>query len=52
MIREVAKDWVHLWRSADKFEAGTPAIVESIGWGLDRLRHSIAERIARTRHDL
>ncbi len=33
MIREVAKDWVTYGDPPHKFEAGTPAIVEAIGFG-------------------
>src|SRR5215211_8084794 len=33
MIREVARDWVTYGDPPHKFEAGTPAIVESIGLG-------------------
>jgi cysteine desulfurase/selenocysteine lyase len=33
MIREVAKDWVTYGDPPHKFEAGTPAIVQAIGFG-------------------
>src|ERR1700744_4916189 len=33
MIREVAKDWVTYGDPPHKFEAGTPAIVEAVGFG-------------------
>ena len=54
MIREVAKDWVTYGDPPHKFEAGTPAIVESIGLGaaIDYVGSIGKERIARHEHDL
>jgi len=54
MIREVAKDWVTYGDPPHKFEAGTPAIVESIGLGaaIDYVNSIGRERIARHEHDL
>jgi cysteine desulfurase/selenocysteine lyase len=54
MIREVAKDWVTYGDPPHKFEAGTPAIVESIGLGaaIDYVDSLGKERIARHEHDL
>jgi len=45
MIREVARDWVTYGDQPHKFEAGRPAIVESIGMGaaIDYV-HSIARK--------
>jgi cysteine desulfurase/selenocysteine lyase len=44
----------HLWRSAAQIEAGTPAIVESIGLGaaIDYVNSIGKERIAAHEHDL
>src|ERR1700726_68418 len=54
MIREVAKDWVTYGDPPHKFEAGTPAIVESIGLGaaIDYANSIGKERIAAHEHDL
>src|SRR5450432_394449 len=54
MIREVAKDWVTYGDPPHKFEAGTPAIVESIGLGaaIDYVNSIGKERIAAHEHDL
>jgi cysteine desulfurase/selenocysteine lyase len=54
MIREVAKDWVTYGDPPHKFEAGTPAIVESIGLNaaIDYVGSLGKERIARHEHDL
>src|SRR3954466_12674013 len=54
MIREVAKDWVTYGDPPHKFEAGTPAIVESIGLGaaIDYVNSIGKERIAKHEHDL
>jgi cysteine desulfurase/selenocysteine lyase len=54
MIREVARDWVTYGDPPHKFEAGTPAIVESIGLGaaIDYVNSIGKERIAAHEHDL
>src|ERR1700748_1057755 len=54
MIREVAKDWVTYGDPPHKFEAGTPAIVEAIGFGaaIDYVNSIGKERIAAHEHDL
>jgi len=54
MIREVAKDWVTYGDPPHKFEAGTPAIVESIGLGaaIDYVNSIGKDRIAKHEHDL
>src|SRR6201995_4223261 len=54
MIREVARDWVTYGDPPHKFEAGTPAIVESIGLGaaIDYVNSVGKERIAAHEHDL
>src|SRR4249919_3508980 len=54
MIREVAQDWVTYGDPPHKFEAGTPAIVESIGLGaaIDYVDSIGKERIAAHEHDL
>src|ERR1700678_4525404 len=54
MIREVAKDWVTYGDPPHKFEAGTPAIVESVGLGaaIDYVNSIGKERIAAHEHDL
>lgn len=54
MIREVAQDWVTYGDPPHKFEAGTPAIVESIGFGaaIDYVNSIGKDRIARHEHDL
>src|SRR5258707_1053145 len=54
MIREVAKDWVTYRDPPHKFEAGTPAIVESIGLGaaIDYVNSIGKERIAAHEHGL
>src|SRR5450631_4406015 len=54
MIREVAKDWVTYGDPTHKFEAGTPASVESIGLGaaIDYVNSIGKERIAAHEHDL
>src|SRR6202034_2195860 len=54
MIREVAKDWVTYGDPPHKFEAGTPAIVESIGLGaaIDYVNSIGKERIAAHEHEL
>ena len=54
MIREVARDWVTYGDPPHKFEAGTPAIVESIGLGaaIDYVNSIGKERIAKHEHDL
>src|SRR3954451_16263956 len=54
MIREVARDWVTYGDPPHKFEAGTPAIVESIGVGaaIDYVNSIGKERIAAHEHDL
>src|SRR5277367_2000688 len=54
MIREVARDWVTYGDPPHKFEAGTPAIVESIGLGaaIDYVNLIGKERIAAHEHDL
>src|ERR1700749_444147 len=54
MIREVAQDWVTFGDPPHKFEAGTPAIVESIGLGaaIDYVNSIGKERIAAHEHDL
>src|SRR6187401_165894 len=54
MIREVAQDWVTYGDPPHKFEAGTPAIVESIGLGaaIDYVNSIGKERIAAHEHDL
>jgi len=48
MIREVAKDWVTYGDPPHKFEAGTPPIVEAIGFGaaIDYVNSVGKERIA------
>src|SRR5580698_7545274 len=53
MIREVARDWVTYGDPPHKFEAGTPAIVESIGLGaaIDYVNSIGKERIAAHEHD-
>src|SRR5580692_7036556 len=52
MIREVARDWVTYGDPPHKFEAGTPAIVESIGLGaaIDYVNSIGKERIAAHEH--
>jgi cysteine desulfurase / selenocysteine lyase len=54
MIREVAQDWVTYGDPPHKFEAGTPAIVESIGFGaaIDYVNSIGRERIAKHEHEL
>src|ERR1700726_1716418 len=54
MIREVAKDWVTYGDPPHKFEAGTPAIVEAIGFGaaIDYVNSIGKERIAAHEHGL
>src|ERR1700674_788176 len=54
MIREVARDWVTYGDPPHKFEAGTPAIVESIGLGaaIDYVNSIGKERIAAHEHSL
>src|SRR4051794_14699001 len=54
MIREVARDWVTYGDPPHKFEAGTPAIVESIGLGaaIDYVNSIGKERIAAHEHGL
>src|SRR6202789_1358230 len=54
MIREVAKDWVTYGDPPHKFEAGTPAIVESIGLGaaINYVNSIGKERIAAHEHEL
>ena len=54
MIREVARDWITYGDPPHKFEAGTPAIVESIGLGaaIDYVNSIGKERIAAHEHDL
>jgi cysteine desulfurase/selenocysteine lyase len=54
MIREVTKDWVTYGDPPHKFEAGTPAIVQSIGLGaaIDYVNSIGRERIAAHEHDL
>src|SRR3569833_2311423 len=54
MIREVAQDWVTYGDPPHKFEAGTPAIVEAIGFGaaIDYVNSIGKERIAAHEHDL
>src|SRR6187431_3066349 len=54
MIREVARDFVSYGDPPHKFEAGTPAIVESIGLGaaIDYVNSIGKERIAAHEHDL
>lgn len=54
MIREVAQDWVTYGDPPHKFEAGTPAIVESIGLGaaIDYVNSIGKKRIAKHEHDL
>src|ERR1700681_3361984 len=54
MIREVAKDWVTYGDPPHKFEAGTPAIVEAIGFGaaIDYVNSIGKERIAAHEHEL
>ena len=54
MIREVARDWVTYGDPPHKFEAGTPAIVESIGLGaaIDYVSSIGKDRIAAHEHDL
>src|SRR5712672_1522239 len=52
MIREVARDWITYGDPPHKFEAGTPAIVESIGLGaaIDYVNSIGKERIAAHEH--
>ncbi len=54
MIREVTKDFVTYGDPPHKFEAGTPAIVQSIGLGaaIDYVNSIGRERIAAHEHDL
>ena len=54
MIREVAQGWVTYGDPPHKFEAGTPAIVESIGLGaaIDYVNSIGKERIAAHEHGL
>src|SRR6201998_3290606 len=54
MIREVARDWVTYGDPPHKFEAGTPAIVESVGLGaaIDYVNSIGKERMAAHEHDL
>ncbi len=54
MIREVAQDWVTYGDPPHRFEAGTPAIVESVGLGaaIDYVNSIGKERIAAHEHDL
>ena len=54
MIREVAQDWVTYGDPPHKFEAGTPAIVEAIGFGaaIDYVNSIGKDRIAAHEHDL
>ena len=54
MIREVTRDWVTYGDPPHKFEAGTPAIVESVGLGaaIDYVNSIGKERIAAHEHDL
>jgi cysteine desulfurase/selenocysteine lyase len=54
MIREVTRDFVTYGDPPHKFEAGTPAIVESIGLGaaIDYVNSIGKERIAAHEHDL
>src|SRR3954454_11075454 len=54
MIREVAREWVTYGDPPHKFEAGTPAIVESIGLGaaIDYVNSIGKERIAAHEHGL
>ncbi|MDP1881978.1 MAG: cysteine desulfurase, partial [Bradyrhizobium sp.] len=54
MIREVTRDWVTYGDPPHKFEAGTPAIVESIGLGaaIDYVNSIGKERIAAHEQDL
>ena len=54
MIREVSRDVVTYGDPPHKFEAGTPAIVESIGLGaaIDYVNSIGKERIAAHEHDL
>jgi cysteine desulfurase/selenocysteine lyase len=54
MIREVAQDWVTYGDPPHKFEAGTPAIVESIGLGaaIDYVNSIGKDRIAKHENDL
>ena len=54
MIREVAKDWVTYGDPPHKFEAGTPAIVEAVGFGaaIDYVNSIGKQRIAAHEHDL
>src|SRR3982075_1104760 len=54
MIREVARDWITYGDPPHKFEAGTPAIVESIGLGaaIDYVNSIGKDRIAAHEHGL
>src|ERR1700752_1132152 len=54
MIREVAKDWITYGDPPHKFEAGTPAIGEAIGFGaaIDYVNSIGKERIAAHEHDI
>jgi cysteine desulfurase/selenocysteine lyase len=54
MIREVARDWVTYGDPPNKFEAGTPAIVEAIGLGaaIDYVNSIGKDRIAAHEHGL
>ena len=54
MIREVARDWVTYGDPPHKFEAGTPAIVEAVGFGaaIDYVNSIGKERIVAHEHDL
>src|ERR1700741_3676205 len=54
MIREVARDWVTYGDPPQKFEAGTPAIVEAVGLGaaIEYVNSIGKERIAAHEADL
>ncbi|WP_315703757.1 MULTISPECIES: cysteine desulfurase [unclassified Bradyrhizobium] len=54
MIREVTRDWVTYGDPPHRFEAGTPAIVESVGLGaaIDYVNSIGKDRIAAHEHDL
>ena len=54
MIREVAQDWITYGDPPHKFEAGTPPIVQAIGFGaaIDYINSIGKERIAAHEHDL
>jgi cysteine desulfurase/selenocysteine lyase len=54
MIRDVTRDFVTYGDPPHKFEAGTPAIVEAIGFGaaIDYVNSIGKERIAAHEHDL